>query len=112
MIRRLPEYHLFPCNNKVWHGTAALHLVFSLMVPDYHSLQQENTKDFFYQKAEEFTAKNPHLHKKMILFTMAGIPAPELRQSSLSPVLPAFLSVSGLSGSTGPSLQSATADRG
>ena len=46
MIRRLPEYHLFPCNNKVWHGTAALHLVFSLMVPDYDSLQQENIKDF------------------------------------------------------------------
>ena len=28
MIRGLPDDYLFPCNNKVWHGTVALHFCF------------------------------------------------------------------------------------
>ena len=28
MIRGLPDYQLFPYNNKVWHGTVALHFCF------------------------------------------------------------------------------------
>jgi hypothetical protein len=28
MIRGLPDYLLFPYNNKVWHGTVALHFCF------------------------------------------------------------------------------------
>jgi hypothetical protein len=32
MIRGLPDDYLFPGNNKVWHGTVALHFCFFLMV--------------------------------------------------------------------------------
>ena len=28
MIRGFPDDYLFPCNNKVWHGTVALHFCF------------------------------------------------------------------------------------
>jgi hypothetical protein len=28
MIRGLPDDYLFPGNNKVWHGTVALHFCF------------------------------------------------------------------------------------
>jgi len=32
MIRGLPDDYLFPGNNKVWHGTVALHFFFFMMV--------------------------------------------------------------------------------
>jgi len=39
MIRGLPDDYLFPSNNKVWHGTVALHFCFFLMVRICHPLQ-------------------------------------------------------------------------
>ena len=41
MIRGLPEDYLFPCNNKVWHGTAALHFCFFCEGADCRPLQLE-----------------------------------------------------------------------
>jgi hypothetical protein len=44
MIRGLPDDYLFPSNNKVWHGTVALHFCFFLMVRFYHSLQTASSE--------------------------------------------------------------------
>jgi hypothetical protein len=43
MIRGLPDDYLFPCNNKVWHGTVAWHFCFFRTVPDCEPLLWEYT---------------------------------------------------------------------
>jgi hypothetical protein len=66
MIRRLPEYHLSPGNNKGWHGTVALHFWFFLTEPDDPPLQQDKNS-FIKSGAIHHKGKKPCIKKKICL---------------------------------------------
>jgi hypothetical protein len=97
MIRGLPDDYLFPSNNKVWHGTVALHFCFFLMVRICHPLQIAYNKDYAVIIAKstgavQGTGLCPHRHLSradreqgilsclhMIFIMRAGIQVPGLR---------------------------------
>lgn len=119
MIRGLPENYLFPGNNKVWHGIVAWHFCLILIVLMWGLLPKGRQVKIMTKITMTVSDTMPMIllhitrvhkgegihryEKKGFLFMMDGIPAPGLARSFPGPVLPAFLSVSDLSGSTGPS---------